>query len=128
MDSLDSPVRYWDQRSTENLISSDAPVRWSSRSRAWTSWSVKEALAVADAVRPYDLSWFEEPIWPPEDFESLAQVRAQSGLKIAAGENAMSVKNFEQMFKADDPTLPLLRSGAVGQHSHRGNACSRTDD
>ena len=63
-------------------------------------WSVKEALAVADAVRPYDLSWFEEPIWPPEDFESLAQVRAQSGLKIAAGENAMSVKNFEQMFKA----------------------------
>ena len=62
---------------------------------------MKEALAVADSVRPYNLSWFEEPIWPPEDFESLAQVRAQSGLKIAAGENAMSVKNFEQMFKAD---------------------------
>lgn len=63
-------------------------------------WSVEEALRVADAVRPYDLLWFEEPIWPPEDFDGLAQVRRHSGLKIAAGENAMSPKNFEQMFKA----------------------------
>ena len=63
-------------------------------------WNLSEALKVADAVRPYDLAWFEEPIWPPEDFETLAKVRTHSGLKIAAGENAMSVKNFEQMFKA----------------------------
>lgn len=63
-------------------------------------WTIDEALKVAEAVRPYDLMWFEEPIWPPEDFESLAQVRQRSGLKIAAGENAMSPKNFEQMFKA----------------------------
>lgn len=63
-------------------------------------WNVEEALAMADAVRPYDLTWFEEPIWPPEDFAALAQVRRRSGLKIAAGENAMSVKNFEQMFLA----------------------------
>ena len=63
-------------------------------------WTVTEALKVAEEVRPYDLMWFEEPIWPPEDFDSLAKVRQQSGLKIAAGENAMSPKNFEQMFKA----------------------------
>ncbi|MEI6839081.1 MAG: mandelate racemase/muconate lactonizing enzyme family protein [Alcaligenaceae bacterium] len=63
-------------------------------------WNLSEALKVADAVRPYELTWFEEPIWPPEDFETLAKVRTHSGLKIAAGENAMSVKNFEQMFKA----------------------------
>lgn len=63
-------------------------------------WSVEEALAIADDVRPYDLAWFEEPVWPPEDFAGLAQVRRRSGLKIAAGENAMSVKNFEQMFLA----------------------------
>lgn len=62
-------------------------------------WTVDEALNIADAVRPYNLTWFEEPVWPPEDFEGLAQVRQRSGLKIAAGENAMSPKHFEQMFK-----------------------------
>lgn len=41
-------------------------------------WTVDEALKVAEQVRPYDLLWFEEPIWPPEDFESLAQVRKHS--------------------------------------------------
>ena len=40
----------------------------------WTD----EALKVAEQVRPYDLLWFEEPIWPLEDFESLAQVRKHS--------------------------------------------------
>lgn len=63
-------------------------------------WNVKEALAVADSVRAYDLTWFEEPIWPPEDFNALAEVRRSCGIPITAGENAMSAKNFEQMFEA----------------------------
>ena len=63
-------------------------------------WTVEEALKIADSVRPYDLAWFEEPVWPPEDFAGLAEVRKRSGLAIAAGENAMSAKNFEQMFIA----------------------------
>jgi L-alanine-DL-glutamate epimerase-like enolase superfamily enzyme len=64
-------------------------------------WTVAEALAIADGVRPYDLAWFEEPVWPPEDFAGLAEVRRRSGIAIAAGENAMSAKNFEQMFNAE---------------------------
>lgn len=63
-------------------------------------WSLNEALRMAEAFKPYDLTWLEEPVWPPEDFEGLAEVRRRSGLKIAAGENAMSVKDFEYMFKA----------------------------
>ncbi len=63
-------------------------------------WTVDEALAIADGVRPYDLAWFEEPIWPPEDFAGLAEVRTRGGIPIAAGENAMSAKNFDQMFEA----------------------------
>jgi L-alanine-DL-glutamate epimerase-like enolase superfamily enzyme len=64
-------------------------------------WTVDQALAIADGVRPYDLAWFEEPVWPPEDFAGLAAVRHKGGVPIAAGENAMSAKNFEQMFEAD---------------------------
>jgi len=63
-------------------------------------WTVDEALAIADGVRPYDLHWLEEPIWPPEDFAALAEVRRRCGIPVSAGENAMSLKNFEQMFNA----------------------------
>jgi L-alanine-DL-glutamate epimerase-like enolase superfamily enzyme len=38
-------------------------------------WTIEEALKIADSVRPYDLAWFEEPVWPPEDFAGLAEVR-----------------------------------------------------
>lgn len=56
-------------------------------------WSVDEALAIADRVRPYDLHWLEEPVWPPEDLAGLAEVRRRSGNAISAGENAMSLKS-----------------------------------
>jgi L-alanine-DL-glutamate epimerase-like enolase superfamily enzyme len=63
-------------------------------------WTVDEALAVAAQVRPYDLLWFEEPIYPPEDFAALASVRAACGIPVSAGENAMSPTDFRAMFDA----------------------------
>ncbi|MBR0697655.1 mandelate racemase/muconate lactonizing enzyme family protein [Bradyrhizobium lablabi] len=44
--------------------------------------------------------FLEEPVWPPEDFATLAEVRKQGGLDIAAGENACTVHQFSQMMKA----------------------------
>lgn len=49
------------------------------------------------AARPLFL---EEPVWPPEDFATLAEVRRQGGLDIAAGENACTVHQFRQMMTA----------------------------
>jgi D-galactarolactone cycloisomerase len=63
-------------------------------------WTVEEALAIADGVRPYDLHWLEEPVWPPEDFAGLAEVRRRCGIPVSAGENVMSLKHFEQLFDA----------------------------
>jgi D-galactarolactone cycloisomerase len=63
-------------------------------------WSVAQALEVARQVKSSNLMWFEEPVWPPEDFVGLAKVRAACGMPVSAGENVMSVKNFEQMFEA----------------------------
>ena len=62
-------------------------------------WSVAEARAMAEALRPLDLHWLEEPVWPPEDHHGLAQVRAV-GVPIAAGENAASVNDFLHAFQA----------------------------
>ncbi|MBR0752226.1 mandelate racemase/muconate lactonizing enzyme family protein [Bradyrhizobium jicamae] len=44
--------------------------------------------------------FLEEPIWPPEDFATLAEVRRKGGLDIAAGENACTVHQFRQMMNA----------------------------
>lgn len=66
-------------------------------------WSVAQALENARALEPVRLAWLEEPVWPPEDFGGLAQLRAQAPMPIAAGENVAGVHEFEA----------LLRTGAV---------------
>jgi len=63
-------------------------------------WTVDEAIAVAKTVRPYDLFWLEEPVYPPEDFQGLARVRREGGIPVSAGENAMSPMDFRAMFVA----------------------------
>jgi D-galactarolactone cycloisomerase len=63
-------------------------------------WSLNEARAMARRLRPLDIFWLEEPIWPPEDAAALAALRQGCGIAIAAGENAGSVAHFAQMLAA----------------------------
>ena len=58
------------------------------------------AIAFAQACRPARPMFLEEPVWPPEDFVTLAEVRTKGGLDIAAGENACTVHQFRQMMTA----------------------------
>ncbi len=63
-------------------------------------WSVAEATRMARALRELDLTWLEEPVWPPEDHAGLARVRAEGGVPIAAGENAGGLFAFRALFAA----------------------------
>ena len=63
-------------------------------------WTVWQAIDIARQVEEYDLTWFEEPVWPPGDYEGLAQVRLEGGLPIAAGENAAGLHDFRAAFEA----------------------------
>src|SRR6185369_15111167 len=65
-------------------------------------WPRKQAAAMAEAFSPYNLKWLEEPCWPPEDAEALAEVKAQSGVPVAAGENGGTLADMEQLAKAVD--------------------------
>ena len=58
------------------------------------------AIAFAHACREASPLFLEEPVWPPEDFATLAEVRKQGGLGVAAGENACTVYQFSQMMDA----------------------------
>ena len=56
-----------------------------------------EAIAFAHACRDAAPLFLEEPVWPPEDFKTLAKVRREGGLNVAAGENACTVHQFRHM-------------------------------
>jgi L-alanine-DL-glutamate epimerase-like enolase superfamily enzyme len=59
-----------------------------------------DASAFARSCQPAQPMFLEEPVWPPEDFATLAEVRAKGGLDIAAGENACTSYQFHQMMTA----------------------------
>lgn len=63
---------------------------------AWNT--VEEAVAFTRAVAAPNTRWVEEPTWPPENVDQIAQVRAAGHTGIAAGENAGSPDDFRRMF------------------------------
>jgi L-alanine-DL-glutamate epimerase-like enolase superfamily enzyme len=62
-------------------------------------WTVAEAIAMAHKLQKFNLTWLEEPVWPPEDHAGLARVQAQGGIPTAAGENAM-LPEFKGLLEA----------------------------
>ncbi|MEY9179144.1 mandelate racemase/muconate lactonizing enzyme family protein [Bradyrhizobium sp. USDA 313] len=60
----------------------------------------EQAIAFAKTCREAQPMFLEEPVWPPEDFATLADVRSKGGLGIAAGENACTEYQFRQMMDA----------------------------
>ena len=56
---------------------------------------------MALAFQEFDIHWLEEPIFPPEDFASLAQLREETGIAVATGENACTAFQFKQMIDTD---------------------------
>jgi L-alanine-DL-glutamate epimerase-like enolase superfamily enzyme len=63
-------------------------------------WSVAQALHYDRELGALDLMWLEEPVWPPENYQGLAKVRASGRHRIAAGENAGSMMDFMAMIAA----------------------------
>jgi L-alanine-DL-glutamate epimerase-like enolase superfamily enzyme len=63
-------------------------------------WTVREALDMADKLRPLNLRWLEEPVWPPENYSGLARVRQEGPIPVAAGENASTLMDFQHLLEA----------------------------
>ena len=63
-------------------------------------WSVREALDMTNKLRPFNLRWLEEPVWPPENYSGLARIRQEGGIPIAAGENASTLMDFQHLLEA----------------------------
>jgi L-alanine-DL-glutamate epimerase-like enolase superfamily enzyme len=61
------------------------------------AWNVPEAIEAAKKLKSCNLTWLEEPVWPPEDYAGLAQVKAEGGIPTAAGENAGTLADIAQL-------------------------------
>src|SRR6266446_2859358 len=56
--------------------------------------------SVRQVLKAVRLKWLEEPLWPPENFDGLAELRRTSGIPIAAGENVYTLMDFERLLAA----------------------------
>lgn len=63
-------------------------------------WTATEAGAFAEELKAVRLKFLEEPLWPPENFHGLAELRRTTGIPISSGENASTLMEFDRMLAA----------------------------
>ncbi len=64
------------------------------------NWSLAQTEEMLPRMKDLDLYWVEDPIWPPEDFETLGRLEQQFGVALAAGENACTAFQFKHLIPA----------------------------
>ncbi|XVU27792.1 mandelate racemase/muconate lactonizing enzyme family protein [Actinoplanes sp. CA-054009] len=85
------------------------------------AWTVERALAYTKDLRPLNLKWLEEPVWPPENFSGLARVR-RAGVPIAAGENVGTLMDFDRLLGAEAVDYVQPSPAKVGGVTELGKA------
>jgi D-galactarolactone cycloisomerase len=85
-----------DVQAARSAVGTDVPLMTDTN----CAWTIAEAYAAAPKIKDCNLLWLEEPIFPPEDFQTLATFQANTGIPIAAGENACTGFEFQKILAA----------------------------
>jgi D-arabinonate dehydratase/D-galactarolactone cycloisomerase len=82
------------------------------------AWDVPDAIEMGNRFRQYDLYWYEEPIFPADNYDGLAEVRERVDMPIACGENEYTVHSFKRLIarQAADVLQPsVFKLGGILQ-------------
>lgn len=82
---------------------------------AHASLETPVAMRIAQALEPYDIAWFEEPV-SPDNHAGMAQVRRSTRIPIASGEREFSRYGFRSLLEhaAIDIAQPdVARAGGL---------------
>jgi L-alanine-DL-glutamate epimerase-like enolase superfamily enzyme len=103
------------------------------------TFSYEDAKKFMRGVHRYELKWVEEPVWPPDDYDSLAKLNRMG--PVAAGENFFSFFEFKRLLQDEaltyyqpdvakvgglTPLVPMMelinrRGGRVALHNRPHN-------
>ena len=77
-------------------------------------WNPGDAIEMCRRMADLELYWLEEPVWPPENYDGIADVRSNGGIPIAAGVLAGSAMDFKHLVVAEAIDFAQPSVGKVG--------------
>lgn len=72
------------------------------------NWSLEEAHRMMPRMKEMGLYWVEEPVFPPDDAETLGALQDRYGVSIASGENACTLVEFRRTIPKIDFVQPSV--------------------
>ena len=76
----------------------DANQGWRYPADLTPRWDAKTAIAMAQAMEPFDVYWLEEPLWS-YDYDGLAELRQSTTVRIAGGELNTGLHEFQEYLR-----------------------------
>jgi L-alanine-DL-glutamate epimerase-like enolase superfamily enzyme len=70
-------------------------------------WSLPPALRIAEALKPYDVAWLEEPIRFNE-LDALAELARHTSIPIAASERLATRQMFKQLIERHAASIIMI--------------------
>jgi L-alanine-DL-glutamate epimerase-like enolase superfamily enzyme len=64
-------------------------------------WGFEHAIRILPALMECNPYWLEDPVWPPENFAAMRELKSRFGVRLAGGGDVSTAWRFREMLDAD---------------------------